>query len=68
MDFVFNFFRGILGIIWSIIAVVSVICAIISIVQNEKLDSSKKMIWALVSIFVFPPIGPLAYFLVGRDG
>jgi len=42
------------------------ILAIVSILQQDAKASEWKLIWTLV-VLVFPFLGPIAYFIVGRS-
>ncbi|MBI1367727.1 MAG: hypothetical protein GC162_03645 [Planctomycetes bacterium] len=53
-------YTGILGIVYLIL----VIIALIDIIKGS-MDSTKKLIWVLVTIFV-PYVGAILYFLIGK--
>lgn len=42
------------------------IFSLIHTIQNERLDSTMKLVWVLLIIFL-SPIGSILYFLVGRN-
>lgn len=57
-----------LVLIVAIVAIIPTILwiwAIVSLVQNKVLESTTKIVWAIVIIFV-PFIGSLLYLIVGR--
>ena len=41
------------------------IWALVDAIQNKSMDSTQRLIWVLVIIFV-PFIGPILYLLIGR--
>ena len=49
-----------------IVVLVFFIWMLIDCIQNKNLDSTKKIIWVLVILFV-PLLGPLIYYFVGRS-
>ena len=58
---------GIAGIIIVGVALLALfIAALVSIVQSENYANGGKALWAL-ACFAFPFIGPVLWFLVGKD-
>ena len=51
----------------SLLALALWIAALVDAIKNPGLDGNKRLIWVLVIIFV-PFIGPILYFLIGRQG
>ena len=56
-----NGFNGLLGLVIIVLQII----ALIDVIQSS-MDSTRKIIWALVIIFI-PLIGLIAYFLVSRN-
>jgi hypothetical protein len=56
-------FGGLIGLA----ALVLWIWALVDAIGNSRLNGNLRLIWVLVIIFV-PFLGPILYFLVGRNG
>ena len=63
----FFFGLGAVGLIVALILGLFWLWMLIDALTNASLDSTMKMVWALV-IFFLPFLGALAYFFVGRKG
>jgi hypothetical protein len=63
----FFFGLGAIGLIVALILGLFWLWMLIDSLTNTALDSTMKIVWALV-IFFLPFVGALAYFFVGRKG
>lgn len=66
MEFFFAGTGLIIALFFGLLFLALPIIAIIHLLQSEFRDSTTKLIWALV-IFFMPFIGPILYFLIGRN-
>ena len=55
-----------MAILLFIATVVLWICSLIHLIQNDRLDSTMKLLWVLL-IVVVAPIGSILYFIIGRN-
>ena len=53
--------KGLLGVIIVVLQIIAIVDVI-----NSSMDNTRKIIWALVIIFI-PLLGVIAYFLVTRN-
>ncbi|WP_200974711.1 PLDc N-terminal domain-containing protein [Echinicola sp. 20G] len=62
--FIINFSGISIGIL-AVLAIALPVWAIFDLVYSKFVGKNTKLLW-IVLIFVFPFIGPLAYFIIGR--
>jgi hypothetical protein len=62
----FGFFFGVAGGIFWLAQLVLFLCALVSILSRRRLTGGGKFLWVVVT-FGFPFLGPLGWFLFGRN-
>lgn len=65
MEWIVLMFIG-LGLLIGLAGFAFWIFSLIHTIQNERLDSTMKLVWVLLIIFL-SPIGSILYFLIGRN-
>jgi hypothetical protein len=63
---IIGLFLGLFGLLLVVLAFIFWIWMLIDCIQNPRLSSNEKVVWALVIIFLHA-LGGLIYFLVGRQ-
>ena len=60
------FFGGLIGMFFGLMVLIFWVVMLVDAIQNPRLDSTQKIVWVLVIIFL-SALGALLYFLLGRN-
>lgn len=56
---------AIFALVFALVSFILLLAALIHVLTNKSKSSIDKILWVLV-IFIFPVIGPILYFIIGR--